>query len=106
MERREERVRKETVRESVGVKPMMNKVDAARLRWWGHLERMQEERVASRRWRWRPEGVRPRGRPRKRWRDTVEDSLRRHQMPAMDELMADGIVMDPIEQDGSGGWPH
>src|SRR5678816_1954558 len=39
-----DRVRNETVRESVGVKPMMNKVDAARLRCWGHLEIMQEER--------------------------------------------------------------
>src|SRR5678816_2584808 len=82
------------IREEVGVMAILNKMDAARLRWWGHLERMQEERVAKRRWEWRPEETRPRGSPRKRWESLVEDSLRRHGMPSMRELRKRRVLED------------
>ena len=57
------------------------------------MNRMHGERVAKRRWTWRPEGTRPRRRPRKRWKDSVEDSLRRHELPTMQELM-DGWILE------------
>src|ERR1700755_3491542 len=84
---RRDRLRNERIREEVSVKAMLNKMDAARLRWWEHLERMEEGRVAKRRWEWRPAGARPKGKPRKRWKDSVEESLRRDRMPSMKELM-------------------
>src|SRR5678815_208640 len=37
---RRDRQRNERIKE--GVNAILNKMDAARLRWWGHLERMQE----------------------------------------------------------------
>src|SRR5678815_5298779 len=67
---RRDRVRNEWVRERVGVVPVLNRIDSARLRWWGHIVRMPGERVASRRWWWRVEGVRPRG----RWKDLRGES--------------------------------
>lgn len=91
---RRDRLRNEWFRERVGVVPVLNRIDAARLRWWGHVERMPEERVASRRWRWRVEGVRPRGRPRGRWRDCVERALRRNGLPAMQQLLEDGVLLE------------
>lgn len=91
---RRDRVRNEWVRERVGVVPVMNRIDSARLRWWGHIVRMPGERVASRRWWWRVEGVRPRGRPRGRWKDCVERSLSRHGLPAMRQLMEDGVLLE------------
>ena len=54
-------------------------------------------RVAKRRWEWRPVGTRPKGRPRKRWKDSVEESLRRHGMPSMQELMEERVLEDRRE---------
>ena len=36
---RRDRQRNERIREEVGVKAIINKMDAVRLRWWGHLEK-------------------------------------------------------------------
>ncbi|KAL7646839.1 UNVERIFIED_CONTAM: hypothetical protein RMT77_002095 [Armadillidium vulgare] len=53
---------------------------------------MEEGKVAKRRWEWRPAGARPKGRSRKRWKDSVEESLRRHGMPSMQELMEERVL--------------
>ncbi len=63
---RRDRVRNIEVREEVGVCPILNRIDVAHLRWLGHIERMNEERVARGCWEWRPDGRRPTGRPRKK----------------------------------------
>lgn len=47
-----------------------------RLRWAGHLERMDDARAVKTICKWTPQQKRPRGRPRKRWRDCVEEDLR------------------------------
>src|SRR5678815_3475880 len=91
---RRDRVRNEWVRERVGVVAVLNRIDSARLRWWGHIVRMPGERVASRRWWWRVEGVRPRERPRGRWKVCMERALRRHGLPAMLQLIEDGVLLE------------
>ena len=83
---RRDRIRNERVRQEVRVAPVMRRIEAARLRWWGHLERMQENRIAKRRWNWTPNGRRPRGRPRKKWKESVQDTLKRWEMPTMEEV--------------------
>ena len=83
---RRDRIRNERVRQEVGVVPVLRRIDVARLRWWGHLERMPENRMAKSRWNWTPNGRRPRGRPRKKWRESVQDALRRWEMPTMEEI--------------------
>lgn len=91
---RRDRIRNEVIRETVGVKKMILKMDVGRLRWWGHLERMEPERMPRRRWEWTPEGRRPRGRPKKRWAESVEDSLKRCQLPTMRMLRRRGVVQE------------
>nr|CAH7756657.1 unnamed protein product [Callosobruchus chinensis] len=55
--------------------PINNFVKFRRLQWLGHLERMEQEReVKQMAWKI-PEGKRKRGRPRKRWREAVEEDL-------------------------------
>ena len=84
---RRDRVRNEYVRNRIGVSPMIKIIERSQLRWLGHLERMEEGRMARRWWVWRPEGGRrPRGRPRKRWRDEVEGVLERNGLPELEEL--------------------
>ena len=73
---RVDRVRNEEVRRRAGVdKSMSDRVDQRVLRWYGHMERMGEERLVKKVWVAEVDGVRPRGRPRRRWMDGVEGAL-------------------------------
>ena len=45
------------------------------LKWFGHVERMGEERLVKRVYRANVEGNRGGGRPQKRWKDEVKDLL-------------------------------
>src|ERR1700755_1611681 len=59
---RKERIRIERIRKSIGVEPINQKIDVARLRWLGHVWRMQEGRETRGRGECRPRLRRPRGR--------------------------------------------
>ena len=48
-----------------------------RLRWYGHVARMAEERIPKIVMKWKPTGKRRRGRPRLTWRHTIETDLKR-----------------------------
>ncbi|KAJ4440160.1 hypothetical protein ANN_08298 [Periplaneta americana] len=51
-------------------------IKSRRLRWAGHVARMDESRNAYRVLVGRPEGKRPLGRPRRRWEDNIKMDLR------------------------------
>ena len=71
-----DRVRNEEVRKRTGVeKRLSDRVEQSGLRWYGHVERMNEERLVKRVWEAETKGKRPRGRPRRRWMDGVRKSL-------------------------------
>ncbi|XP_033116570.1 uncharacterized protein LOC117116608 [Anneissia japonica] len=91
---RRDKIKNEEIRRQVGVTPIRNKIEAAQLRWLGHLERMDDSRVAKRCWNWTPCGKRPRGRPRKRWIDTIKDTFNRNNMPTFQELRNSGEMLD------------
>jgi hypothetical protein len=52
-------------------------INKARLRWFGHIERMSEDRVIIKLYMSKPEGRRSVGRPKMRWLDDVEEDLRK-----------------------------
>ena len=47
----------------------------SKLRWYGHVMRMEQERYPRIYYQWKPRGKRPVGRPRKRWREGVRDAI-------------------------------
>jgi hypothetical protein len=47
-------------------------IKSRRLRWAGHVARMGERRGAYRALMGKPEGMRPLGRPRRRWEDNIK----------------------------------
>ena len=47
---------------------------------------MGEEKIVKRRYQWKPQGRRPRGRPRKRWKDAIEETLRNNNLPSIAEI--------------------
>jgi hypothetical protein len=49
-----------------------NQILDCRMRWAGYLARMEERRGANRILVGRPEGKRPLGRPRRRWKDNIK----------------------------------
>jgi hypothetical protein len=48
-----------------------------RLRWFGHVQRMEENRIPKRVLSMKLEATRPRGSPRNRWQDEVSEDGRR-----------------------------
>ncbi|KAJ4441454.1 hypothetical protein ANN_11309 [Periplaneta americana] len=55
---------------------IIRNLKSRRLRWAGHVARMDESRNAYRVLVGRPEGKRPLGRPRRRWEDNIKMDLR------------------------------
>ena len=54
---------------------IVNWIKGQRIRWLGHLERMEEDRMPKKIFTQELEGTRRRGRPRKRWKEEVERDL-------------------------------
>ena len=66
------------IRELCRVKKGINeKIDEGVLRWFGHVERMENDRIFKRIYVEECVGSRSLGRPRKRWIDTVKDCLKK-----------------------------
>ena len=76
--RRLDRVRNEEIRRRCSKEvSVCEKVDQSVLRWFGHVERMEEERLVKRVYQSDVMGVRRRGRPRRGWMDGVKEILGR-----------------------------
>jgi hypothetical protein len=52
-------------------------IKSRKMRWAGHVARMEKGRGVYRVWAGRPEGKRPLGRPRRRWEDNIKMDLRK-----------------------------
>jgi hypothetical protein len=51
-------------------------IKSQRIQWLGHIMRRRENEIVRVTLEWKPIGKRPRGRPRKRWIDVVEEDLK------------------------------
>ena len=70
------------------------RIDEGVLRWFGHVERMEKNRIAKRVYVGECDGSRSVGRPRKRWIDTMNDNLRKR---VLDIRQARRMVQDMNE---------
>ena len=76
-----DRVRNEEVRRRAGIeRELASRADQRVLRWFGHVERMNEYRMARRVLMTEVSGGRVRGRPRLGWMDGVKVALGRREM--------------------------
>jgi len=64
-------------------------IKGQRISWLGHLERMEENRMPKKIFTQELEGMRIRGRPRKRWKEEVERDLQVLGVRRWRELVAD-----------------
>ena len=72
----EDRVTTQKVRRRCGVKDIMDVLKRNRLRWYGHVRRRDNNHVLSKAAEMGVEEVRPRGRPKKKWKRCVEQDMR------------------------------
>jgi hypothetical protein len=74
--RRIDKMRNERIRELCGVeKGVLERISESILRWFGHMERMDESRLVKRVYKGVCEGYRGRGRPKNKWIGSVEFCL-------------------------------
>jgi len=72
---RMERIKNEHIKEIMGVKGKPDTIDIIeknRLQWYGHVNRMPEDRISTLIMEWIPWDRRKRGRPRKTWMEGVQ----------------------------------
>jgi hypothetical protein len=73
-----ERIKNEHIKEIMGVKEkpdIIDIIEKKRLKWYGHVKRMQEERLQKLIMEWIPGERRKRGRPRKTWMEGVRAAM-------------------------------
>ena len=69
--------RNEYVRATAKIAKLGDKLRNARLRWYGHVKRREEEYVGKRMMKMAVPRIRKRGRLRKRWMDLVREDMER-----------------------------
>ncbi|KAL1451375.1 hypothetical protein WDU94_005759 [Cyamophila willieti] len=55
----------------VGTEKLQDRIERSRLRWYGHVKRMDEQRIPKKMFELEIDSVRPVGRPKKRWKNCV-----------------------------------
>ena len=81
-----DRVTSEEVANRCGVKPVLTVVREGRLRWFGHVKRREGEGLLGEVMNLEVPGVRPRGRPKKQWKDNVKEDLREMNLTEADAM--------------------
>ena len=90
-----DKVPNERIGELCGVTKWVDKrIDEGILRWYGHVERMENNRIANKVYTGECFGSRLVGRPRKKWIDTLKDCLKKR---SLDDRQARRMVHDRNE---------
>jgi len=64
-------------------------IKAQRIKWLGHIQRMDQALPARKLLDWKPMGIRPAGRPRQRWHEDVMEDLKRLIVKNRKEIVKD-----------------
>ena len=74
-------VRNEEIRKRTGLERLDDILSKRRLRWFGHVQHMDDNRITKQALNWSPKyGRQKRGRPKKNWRKTLKEDLRKIEM--------------------------
>lgn len=97
---RRDRMRNDRIREELGVNTsLLEEVERSKLRWYGHVKRMEQDRKPRKYLEWKLQGRRPVGRPRKRWMEGVRDRLEKRGLE-LEQVEEEQIHEDRIR------WPQ
>ena len=79
----------EELDELIKRKNIIRFIKSQRLKWLGHVERMQNEREVTRIYKWKPLAYRPKGRPKNRWEDEVRMDLQKMKIKIWERSVLD-----------------
>lgn len=78
-------IRNEEIRLNMEIdKTIIDIIEEKRLRWYGHVQRMNNNRWPKRLMDWTPERRKNKGRPRKSWKDGVKEAMGRRDLSVGD----------------------
>lgn len=77
---------------------IVQEIKSQRLRWAGHIHRLQDERLVRLVWEEVPTGMRPLGRPRMCCRDNIKSDLQKMNVAFDQRLMEDRINWKKVVQ--------
>ena len=99
------KIRNEVIRDMAGAKPVLQHIKQQQVKWFGHITRMPINQPALRAYNTKYSSWRARGRPRKRWSDSVVDTLRTQGMSLLQatRLAADRQLCPPATPIGTSG---
>ena len=73
---RKDRIRNVTVRQQIGLEEtVIKEIEQNQLTWYGHVQRMAEERLPKIALKWMPKQKRARGRPKKNWMEEIKKAM-------------------------------
>ena len=72
---RKDKIRNEYVRGTAKIAKLADKLRNARLRWYRHVKKREEDYVGKKMIEMAVPGIRKRGRPRRRWMDLVREDM-------------------------------
>jgi len=64
-------------------------INAQRIKWLGHIQRMDQGRPTRKLLDWKPMGIRLVGRPRQRWQEDVREDLKKLKVKNWKEIAQD-----------------
>ena len=67
------KVRSSEIRKSLNIEPLLLRIERSQLRWFGHVSRMLQKRLAKQALLAKASGRRPVGRPKTKWTNNIED---------------------------------
>jgi len=73
-------------------------IKAQRMKWLGHVQRMDQARPTMKLLDWKPMGTRPVGRPRQRWQEYVTDDLKHLKVKNWKEIAKDRRTWTDLEE--------
>ena len=79
-----DRIRNEGIRGTTKVREISKKVHESRLKWYGHVLRREDEYVGKRVMGMEVPGKRRRGRPKRRWLDSIRNDLSEKELSGED----------------------
>ena len=68
-----DKIKSTDICQSLNIEPLLLCIEQCQLRWYGHVTRMSDEQTAKQLMDALPSDKRPKGQPRTRWRNYVED---------------------------------
>ena len=71
---RRDHERNNKIRDDLKVTPLIQEIEKKQLKWYGHMKRMDKERIPRKCWEARMEGRKGRGRPRTSWLDSITEA--------------------------------